>query len=75
MYSIVLICISLITSYVENLFMCLLVIEKAILKLVYVHPRIEQMGKYVVDNKIQVTWMEERLERLERGVLNKEKRS
>ena len=33
-----------ITSYVENLFMCLLVIEKAILKLVYVHPRIEQMG-------------------------------
>ena len=75
MYSIVLICISLITSCVENLFMCLLVIEKAILKLVYVHPRIEQMGKYVVDNKIQVTWMEERLERLERGVLNKEKRS
>ena len=54
--------------------MCLLVIEKAILRLVYVHPRIEQMGKYVVDT-IQVTWMEERLERLERGVLNKEKRS
>jgi len=75
MYSIVLICISLITSYVGNLFMCLLVIEKAILRLVYVHPRIEQMGKYIMDNKIQVTWMEERLERLERGVLNKEKRS
>jgi len=55
--------------------MCLLVIEKAILRLVYVHPRIEQMGKYIMDNKIQVTWMEERLERLERGVLNKEKRS
>ena len=61
MNSIVLICISLITSYVENLFMCLLVIEKAILKLVYVHHRVKQMGKYVVDNKVQVTpgWREE----------------
>ena len=41
--------------------MCLLVIEKAILKLVYVHHRVKQMGKYVVDNKVQVTpgWREE----------------